>query len=275
MKKLTYLVTLLPIVLLSTFAVSMYSKLLNSEVSARGSECTKNSDCSLYGSNYKCIQGLCVPYCSKNSDCGNNEICIGNRCEPQSTTPPDQGPINCPAGVTDCSQMGWYSTQENSNDSPYCLNGQRCKYVRDECMNAPTVPQSTKWCFLRKRLVCTDDPTCGTTSTTAPTTRPTPTTPPVTGQCTNLKIYLQDWTQITPAQFSDLAPKVPVYFCVGGTTSGGSFDMARFTINSIQYANTTLKKPGTNDYCMQFIIPFATVNFAVQGELHHVTLGWL
>lgn len=137
-----------------------------------------------------------------------------------------------------------------------CARGGGCKY--DNGSGKPTVPPTIP----------------PTIKPTIPPTVP-PTVPPATGQCSNIKIYTTNWVQLTTEAFSGLTPKVQVYFCVNGVTSGGAFDRARFTINSVQRPDTTIKRPGSNDYCDLYTIPYGVVNFAVQGELHHTTLGWL
>lgn len=120
-----------------------------------------------------------------------------------------------------------------------------------------------------------------TQPTIPPTSRPTvpptvsPTIPPTSAKCSGINIYTTNWVLLKPAAFSALSPRVQVYFCVNGVSTGGAFDKARFTINSTLRPDTTIKRPGTNDFCDLYTIPYGVVNFAVQGELHHTTLGWL
>lgn len=110
---------------------------------------------------------------------------------------------------------------------------------------------------------------CGVKST--PTPVPTP-----FGQCNMTKTYSTQWTEITPQAFSGLRAGVSVYFCVNGLSNSNTpFDMGRFTINGVLRNQTTLKRPGTNDFCELYTIPTNTYTFKVQGEIHHSVLGWL
>jgi hypothetical protein len=65
-----------------------------------------------------------------------------------------------------------------------------------------------------------------------------------------------------------------VNFCVLGTASEGTFDRAKFTINTVAQTETTTKRPTTNDYCQSYTIPSGVTTFNVTAQIHHVTLGW-
>jgi len=104
-----------------------------------------------------------------------------------------------------------------------------------------------------------------------------PTNPPsgTTASCTNIKAYDPSWTLIPNTSLSSLAVGSVVNFCVVGTTTGGSFDKARFTINGVLQAETTTQRPGSQDFCQSYTIPAGTTAFDVTAQLHHTTLEWI
>lgn len=132
------------------------------------------------------------------------------------------------------------------------------------------------------KLECTYNKTTNIcTPTPVPTITP-PQTPspshspvPIVAQCVSTRIYSPNWTEITPAGFYDLLPNSQVYFCTAGSSTGGAFDKARFTINGVLRPETILKRPTSNDFCDLYTIPLGLYNFVVQGEVHHNSLGWL
>jgi hypothetical protein len=116
---------------------------------------------------------------------------------------------------------------------------------------------------------------CSRTDTSTCNQTPPPTQPPqITASCTNVKAYNTSWTQLTSAQLSALPRGSTINFCVVGSATGGSFDRARFTINGALQAETTTKRPNTQDYCQSYTIPATGNSFNVQAQIHHATLGW-
>jgi len=118
-------------------------------------------------------------------------------------------------------------------------------------------------------------PTDGPTSTPTGTTTITPTETPLTAECSEVKAYNTSWVQLTQEQLNSLEAGDVVRFTVSGTTTGGTFDKARFTINGTQRDPVTTKKPGTEEYYDQYEIPDDTYNFSVDAQIHHSSLGWL
>ncbi len=110
--------------------------------------------------------------------------------------------------------------------------------------------------------------------TTPPTSTPTPTpTPLVSAQCTNLKAYSTSWVLLTATDLTNLKTGDRVRFAVTGTTTG-TFDKARFTVNSETVKESALKKPGDNStYYYEYTIPAGALNFTVKSELHSVDLN--
>lgn len=124
----------------------------------------------------------------------------------------------------------------------------------------------------------TPHPSATTAPTAPPTTTPAPspsaTTNAIIAQCFAVKVFDTDWTQIS---LTDLVRKNAgdtVYFTVGGTTTGGSFDRARFTINSDLRPDVVTMRPGTDEFYDAYVIPEGLTTLNVQAQIHHTTLGW-
>ncbi|MDP1710022.1 MAG: hypothetical protein Q8L28_00165, partial [bacterium] len=117
---------------------------------------------------------------------------------------------------------------------------------------------------------------CSCVGPTVPTPVPTPvpTITPITASCQNIKAYSPTWAPLTNVQLSALTVGSEVNFCVAGSASSGSFDKAKFTINSVAQAETSTIRPGFTDFCQLYTIPAGTTTFNITAQIHHVTLGW-
>lgn len=118
---------------------------------------------------------------------------------------------------------------------------------------------------------------CSTPQPPARTPSPTPRTPtptPGTAMCVDVKAYTETWTLMAANQLAQLRPGNRVNFCVRGTTTQGTFDRARFTINGVLQSETTAQRPSSTDYCQLYTIPAGTGSFAITAQIHHPTLGW-
>lgn len=118
---------------------------------------------------------------------------------------------------------------------------------------------------------------CVGTSTTATTTTNS-TTP--TASCSSVTAYNSSWAALTAAQLSALASGTAVNFCVTGTTTGGGFDMAKFTITVDGIAGTPLQTTtkgsgaAASMFCQSYSIPPTGTSFNVTAQIHDSTLGW-
>jgi hypothetical protein len=130
----------------------------------------------------------------------------------------------------------------------------------------PTEPPSTP----------TDGPSGTPTSTPTGTVTITPTEPPTkpTAECSAVKAYTTSWTELTQEQLNNLGTGDRVRFTVSGSASEGMFDKARFTINGSQKDPVTDKKPGTEEFYYEYVIPTGVTSFTVDAEIHHSSLGW-
>jgi hypothetical protein len=104
---------------------------------------------------------------------------------------------------------------------------------------------------------------------------PAPTPPPqVSAECGTVIAYDDNWATLSAAQLKSLKAGDTVRFAVSGTASSGFFDKARFTINGQQQPETNSKKPGTEEFYMEYEIPEGLINFNVNAQVHHSSLGW-
>ena len=158
--------------------------------------------------------------------------------------------------------------------------------TKGTCYQIDTAVSKTdgRWCNL------SGDPCIGyqdNLNTCVPQTPPpSPTTPPVTAQCLDVKAYTEAWALVSTAQLSQLKIGNKVNFCVTGSATQGSFDKAKFTINSTTFPETTTARPGSaNEFCQLYTIgePDTTAGAAgadpnsigVSAQIHHPTLGWI
>ncbi len=120
----------------------------------------------------------------------------------------------------------------------------------------------------------TDTACQGFKTTIVPCGTNPPTTTGPTAQCQNVKAYSSTWAPLTTAQMSALTSGTSINFCVTGVATAGNFDKAKFTINGVAQAETTTKRPGSEDFCQSYTIPAGVSAFTVSAQIHHVTLGY-
>ncbi len=122
----------------------------------------------------------------------------------------------------------------------------------------------------------TTPPGATATPTESITSTPTPTTPlEVNAECSSVKTYDTDWNLISNDDLKDLKSGDSVRFTVSGSSSGGFFDKARFTVNGSLKPEVSSKKPGSNEFYYEYMIPEGVINFTIKGEVHHSSLGWI
>ena len=108
------------------------------------------------------------------------------------------------------------------------------------------------------------------------TPTPKPTSPPViSAKCLNVKVYDASWNALSSDDLKNLSPGDTVRFAVAGEATSGSFDKARFSLNNSSLGETSNKKPGTQEFYVEYEIPENITNFSVKGEVHHSELGWI
>ncbi len=94
----------------------------------------------------------------------------------------------------------------------------------------------------------------------------------ITGSCLDIKAFDTEWSPIT--SLSSLVAGDVVRFTVAGSSSSGSFDKAKFTINGTLRTEVSIKKPGTDEFYDEYTIPEGVTTFTINAELYHSSLGW-
>jgi hypothetical protein len=126
-----------------------------------------------------------------------------------------------------------------------------------------TVPESGEftWSVSSTSVNCTDEGLYGTQTTSAA---------PLTtlAQCTGIQAFSTTWQALTPTQLSALLPGQRVRFTVSSMPDG-SVDMAKFIINGVEQEEVSTKRPGTNDFYDEYVIPTGTTSFKIEAMVHH------
>ena len=87
-------------------------------------------------------------------------------------------------------------------------------------------------------------------------------------------MYDANWAPLSASQLAALTPGASVYFTVFGTTTPGTFDRARFTINGTLQSDVIGQKPGSpGELYMQYAIPTGVIDFTVTGQVHQQQLN--
>lgn len=149
----------------------------------------------------------------------------------------------------------------------------------DKCITVELNPGEPELKYLNKKDVPATPTITPTfppgTKTPTPTHPVTPTLPSgISAACGDVIAYDLQWNQLTSSQLSQLKSGDKVRYTVAGTTTSGSFDKAKFTINGTALPETATKKPGTDSYYTEYTLPSGTLTFNVTAQVHHTTLGW-
>lgn len=201
------------------------------------------STCESYGG--KCYSSDNLPTCSNlvslsqyNSSCSSGRVCL--KCGGSASCIPDG---QCMTSSTSCCNGSYSDTS--------------CGYsIPVRCGTKPVSPTST----------ATSKPT------SAPSTTPTPSS---TVQCLNIKAYDTSWNSLSATNLQSLKAGNIVRFTVSGTATSGTFDKAKFTINSVSLGETTSKKPSSEEFYTEYTIPSGTTSFTINAQIHHTTKGWI
>lgn len=93
--------------------------------------------------------------------------------------------------------------------------------------------------------------------------------------CSEVVAYDTQWNILSASDLSSLSAGDTVRFAVTGTTSEGTFEAAKFTINGVEQPETSLKKDqSTYEFYMDYEIPANVNNFEVKAMIKHSALGW-
>jgi len=225
--------------------------------------------------------------CSKDEKCAYDSSVGRPICKKDASCPADEGGTSCILnggcleGVKDvCCNLKSYS--DTTCKTP----------INKRCGTAPTTPpppddgknkscvracngtdcnKTPAGCSPITSSSCTTDADCGASKP------PPPTTPPskdVTAQCMNIRAFDTDWNELSTTELGELRVGDSVRFTVAGTTNSGTIGKARFIINGVTRAAVTQKRPGSNEFYDEYIIPEGTTSFSIRAQLNHSTAGW-
>lgn len=96
----------------------------------------------------------------------------------------------------------------------------------------------------------------------------------ISASCSEVVAYDEDWAALSAAQLSQLSEGDIVRFAVSGTATSGTFERARFSVNGGAAQEVTDKRPGSEDFYYEYIIPAGVTSFNVTAEVFHSELGW-
>lgn len=247
--------------------------------------CTFNSQCA---SGKACVNGTCQNastggYCVGDATCHSGQRCVANNCITISTSSSGSvvggscnttyvaGKVGNGTGGTGVSGTFQCPQSEDTSDG--------CDQDNGSVISNDFNPASD--CFCGTIQVDYEDGTFisyyGNNNCQSGGGGGGGGTPPgdsISAQCQNIKAYSSTWTLLTNTQLSQLKAGDSVNFCVAGSATGGSFNKARFTINSALQAETTTVRPSSTDFCQSYVIPAGTTSFKVSAQINHATLGW-
>lgn len=265
-------------------------------------ECTGDFDCR---ADQECIRGECVAKetptptlppaeCVSNADCAPGQVCQDGLCEVSEDTGDTGGPTEPTADYCNsngCDVGGDFTTSANGCwvnryhcdvRSPGGCSGaanetsdvgiqsvtfkESCGTeqidVTDGCPK-DAYPNSPFADFVSK----TYSNDCGTTSTGGPG---------ISAQCLNIQAFDTEWNKLSATELSTLQPGESVRFSIGGTTTSGTIDKARFIINGQTQPEVTQKRPGSSEFYYEYTIPEGQTSFSINAQLHHTNpdIGW-
>lgn len=215
---------------------------------------------------------------STNNECGGpgqkvcEVVCEGGSCHYGNVGFDINNP---PAGIT-CNRLNCWANTSPPVPSGNCANNQGSCLVSTRIGVAP----DGKVCDGPHYTTCAAGYTCRNYDCVPPELIQTTSsdTPPPSGSstasCQNVKAYDSVWTPLTSTGLSTLSTGTVVNFCVTGTTTSGTFDKAKFTINGTVQTETTTTRPSSTDFCQSYTIPVGVSVFNVSAQIHHTTLGW-
>jgi len=98
--------------------------------------------------------------------------------------------------------------------------------------------------------------------------------PEASAECINIKAFDSEWNPLSVQDLAEFKPGDVVRFSVAGTTTQGSFQAARFTINSELRDPVTKIRPETDEFYDEYELPEDISSFGVTVELMHNETGW-
>ena len=93
-------------------------------------------------------------------------------------------------------------------------------------------------------------------------------------QCIAVKAFNDQWEPLNAEELSALKAGDVIRFSVAGTADPGEITKARFQINGVLRDEVTQKRPGSDEFYDEYIIPADEFEFNVNAQLFHASAGW-
>jgi hypothetical protein len=253
--------------------------------SAPSVECYRDFECTTKADG-RCVDNRCIypqrtptptPTPKTDPSCSliEPEYCVGNNPSNDCWCGDASGPSNADywccklngnpgkrvSGTTNCtcpSPYNWGPREEYGYS--WCFNTTTtCAGGVAACIGYPGEP------------LCDTSVTCGTEpDPRCYGTTPTPTPTETYASCLEIQVFDTEWDPIV--DLSSLIAGDVVRFTVSGETNSGSFDKARFRINSPTWRTVVVaKKPGTDNFYDEYTIPEGVTSFTINVQLHHTS----
>jgi hypothetical protein len=100
----------------------------------------------------------------------------------------------------------------------------------------------------------------------------TPSAASVSARCGLISAYDKNWNLLTLEDLSKITAGTIIRFTVLGTANSGTFDKARFTINGEERPEVSSKRPDSDEFYDEYIVPKGVSSFTVSAEVHHAEL---
>lgn len=97
---------------------------------------------------------------------------------------------------------------------------------------------------------------------------------PIISQCLAITFYDTQFNSLDLTDISKMQEGEILRMAVSGSSTNGNIDKAKFVINGVPQTETTQKKPSTNEFYFDYVLPSDLSQLKVNAQVHHVTLGW-
>jgi hypothetical protein len=161
---------------------------------------------------------------------------------------------------------------DNPGKTPWVMwAGSELKFF--PCFAAAPTPTPTGTPKVTPTLSSTPTPTSQPTTTPTTTPTPTPTLPPCEGECLEITVFNENWSEIDP---STITIGQTVYFAVKGEVNeycSQRISKARFRINQDSWQETTVKDPSKEYYYIAYTISESGA-YTVEAMIYCSDIGW-
>jgi|GEM_PF-2530691 len=233
-----------------------------------GSTCRYGlTDCGVYNEvkTGTCSGGVCCAAATPTPNlCETN----GGKCYSSDNLPTCSNLVSLSQYNSSCSS-GRVCLKCAASTTPSCIPDGQCMTSSTACCNGYYADTT---CGYSIPIRCGANGGGGGGGTSTPNPTPTPTS---VVQCGSIKAYDTNWNEFSSTNLKNLSSGDIVRFTIAGTATSGTFDKAKFTVNSVSLGETTSKKPNSEEFYTQYTIPSGITNFTINAQIHHTVKGWI